>query len=291
MQLKILRKCRYSGLFAIIVALFLWANPGYANEEISVDLPGGTTMEFVRIEAGTFAMGAPASYSDLLGLPNEHPQHEVTLSRGFYLGKYEVTQAQWEAVMGNNPSFYTGPNHPVEKVSWEDAQVFIHTLNAAAGDSLYRLPTEAEWEYAARAGTQTLWSFGDDVSQFEDYGWWEGNTNRESTKDVGMQLANPWGLYDIHGNVWEWVQDWYGADYYASSSSTDPPGPASGTSRVLRGGSFANSDRLFTRSAFRSEHKTPLTRNVSAGLRLLRMETSETAVTPQSWGQVKDGAR
>ena len=247
-------------------------------------------MEMVRIEAGTFAMGAPLSLSDIFGRPNEHPQHQVTLSRGFYLGKYEVTQAQWEGVTGSNPSFLIGPNHPVEKVSWEDVQAFVHTLNTAAGASLYRLPTEAEWEYAARAGTETLWSFGDDESQFEDHGWWAGNTNREATKDVGMKLANPWGLYDMYGNVWEWAQDWYGSDYYASSPSTDPPGPASGTRRVTRGGSYSNSDRLFMRSAFRTQHRPPTQRNVTTGFRLLRMETDATAVMPQSWGQVKDEA-
>ncbi len=262
----------------------VWAN---GNEEITVDLLGGVTMEMVRIEAGTFLMGAPPSANDLRGPPNEHPQHEVTISRGFWFGKYEVTQAQWEGVMGDNPSFYTSPDNPVEKVSWEDVQVFIQTLNTAAGEDLYRLPTEAEWEYAARAGTETLWSFGDDESEFEDYGWWAENTNRESTKPVGMKLANPWGLYDTYGNVWEWTQDWYGEDYYVSSPSNDPPGPASGTNRVVRGGAFSNTDRLFNRSAFRSNTR-PTLRNVATGFRLLRIETSATAVTPQSWGQVKN---
>ena len=189
--------------------------------------------------------------------------------------------------MGSNPSFYTGSDHPVDKVSWEDVQAFVLTLNAAAGEPLYRLPTEAEWEYAARAGTSTVWSFGDDESQFDNHGWWEGNTNRESTKPVGMKLANPWGLYDTYGNVWEWTQDWYGEDYYDSSPSMDPLGPASGSKRVARGGAFNNSARIFASSAFRSNNPPPTRRNVAIGFRLLRMSQTPTAIVPKSWGQIK----
>ena len=134
--------------------------------ELTVDLPGGATMKFVRIEPGTFMMGS-----------NEWPQqHQVTISKGFYLGKYEITQAQWQDVMGTTPwdgqrNVQNSPNHPAVYISWNDVQAFVHQLNQVAGDSLYRLPTEAEWEYACRAGTTTRWSFGDDESLVEDYAW------------------------------------------------------------------------------------------------------------------------
>lgn len=265
-------------VFGAMAALLVWAAAGQANEEITVDLPGGVSMEMVQIEAGSFTMGS--SYSG-----ESATQHEVTLSRGFYLGKYEVTQRQWNGVMGGNPSYYAGDDRPVEKVSWEDAQLFVQTLNAAAGDSLYRLPTEAEWEYAARAGTTTRWYFGDDETQFGAHGWSLGNTV-DGTHEVGMLLPNPWGLHDMYGNVWEWAQDWYGEDYFDSSPGTDPLGPAAGTQRVTRGGGFNNSDVKICTSAFRN-HPDPATRNIALGFRLLRMETNPTAVTPQSWGQIK----
>ena len=167
------------------------------------------------IEPGTFLMGA----ADL-----GFTEHEVTISRGFYLGKYEITQGQWESVMGSNPSYFGGSNRPVEQVSWNDVQEFIGRLNEAAGEEVYRLPTEAEWEYACRAGTTTRWSFGDDEGQLGEYAWYTGNNSPYGTKEVGTKRPNPWGLYDMHGNVWEWCQDWYGS--YTSDSQIDPAGPA-----------------------------------------------------------------
>ena len=172
-------------------------------------------IEFVWIEPGTFLMGA----ADL-----GFTEHEVTISRGFYLGKYEITQGQWESVMGSNPSYFGGSNRPVEQVSWNDVQEFIGRLNEAAGEEVYRLPTEAEWEYACRAGTTTRWSFGDDEGQLGEYAWYTGNNSPYGTKEVGTKRPNPWGLYDMHGNVWEWCQDWYGS--YTSDSQIDPAGPA-----------------------------------------------------------------
>jgi formylglycine-generating enzyme required for sulfatase activity len=164
-------------------------------------------MEFVLIQAWTFQMGSNN------GEPNEKPVHMVRISRPFYLGKYEVTQAQWEAVMGNNPSQFKGdPNSPVENVSWDDVQEFIKRLkrlNTRESGVKYRLPREAEWEYAAQAGTTTAYSFGNDPSQLGEYAWYGENANGE-THPVGQKKPNPWGLYDMHGNVWEWVQDWYG---------------------------------------------------------------------------------
>jgi len=152
----------------IVALLLTWVSVGYANEEIIVDLPGGATMAFVWIEPGTFTMGSPSSEPGRWD--DEGPQHEVTISRGFYLGKFEVTQGQWQAVMGTRPwageSYVReNPNHPAVYISWNDVQAFIQKWNEAAEDSLYRLPTEAEWEYACRAGSVTRWSFGDDESQ------------------------------------------------------------------------------------------------------------------------------
>ena len=203
---------------------------------------------------------------------SEGPVHEVELSRGFWLGKYEVTQGEWEAVMGNKPSSHTGDaRRPVERVSWNDVQGFIAKLNDAAGSDVYRLPSEAEWEYACRAGTSTRWSFGDDESRLGDYAWYHGNNSPSGTKAVGGKLPNPWGLYDMHGNVYEWVQDWYSSSYYNSSPRVDPPGPNTGSARVLRGG-YVYSGAQYLRSAFR-HGDSPGYRSGGVGARLLRIST------------------
>ena len=227
-------------------------------------------MEFVWIAPGVFQMGSDNGGSA------ERPVHEVEISKGFWLGKYEVTQGEWETVTGNNPSYFKGDVRlPVEAVSWHDVQAFIDTLNAAAGSVVYRLPTEAEWEYACRAGTQTRWSLGDadgdDESQLGDYAWYDGNYvyfSGSYTKAVGSKLPNGWGLYDMHGNVWEWVQDWYGEDYYHSSPRVDPPGPSSGVTRVIRGGRFFSSAQG-VRSANRGTTGIGF-RDEDIGVRLLR---------------------
>ena len=182
----------------------------------------------------------------------EIPQHQVTISQPFYLGKYPVTQGEWEAVMGENPSRYTGdPNRPVESVSWNNVQEFIDKLNERESGRRwrYRLPTEAEWEYACRAWMTTEYSFGDDPSQLGEYAWYYDNAG-STTHPVGQLKPNPWGLHDMHGNVWEWVQDWCGL--YSSDAVTDPQGPGAGEYRVLRGGSFLNLQRL-VRCAYRHE--------------------------------------
>ena len=191
-------------------------------------------MEFVRIEAGTFRMGAPARRA---GRSDDRSRYTIHISQPFYLGKYEVTQGQWRAVLGDNPSHFTdcGDTCPVENVSWEDAQAFIEELNLREGIRVYRLPTEAEWEYATRAGTRTVYSFGNTKSQLRAYGWYRDNSDN-TTHPVRGKRPNGWGLYDLHGNVWEWVADWYGD--YPSGRVTDPQGPSSGTHRVIRGGGW-----------------------------------------------------
>jgi formylglycine-generating enzyme required for sulfatase activity len=223
-------------------------------------------MEFVLIPAGTFMMGSPDSDAEASDM--EKPAHRVTISQPFYLGKYLVTQGQWEAVMGkeNNPSQFKGDaNRPVEHVSWEDVQQFIDMLNTREGGTQYRLPTEAEWEYACRAGSQTAYSFGDDPRQLDTYGWYQGNSERH-THPVRQKRPNAWGLYDMHGNVYEWVQDWYGG--YAAEPVTDPQGPASGSDRVLRSGSW-NDNARYCRAASRV-YDASCSRNEFFGFRLLR---------------------
>jgi formylglycine-generating enzyme required for sulfatase activity len=204
------------------------------TSELSDSYENSIGMKFVLIPDGTFEMGSPNGGDD------ETPVHQVTISQPFYLGTYQVTQAQWEAVMGSNPSRFKGDaNCPVESISWNDVQEFIKRLNAKEGDNTYRLPTEAEWEYAARAGTITAYSFGADRALLDQYGWYNGNSGGK-THPVGQLKPNPWGLYDMHGNVGEWVEDWY-ADKYPSEHQTDPKGPKEGSLRVLRGGSFYDS--------------------------------------------------
>jgi formylglycine-generating enzyme required for sulfatase activity len=208
-------------------------------------------MTFVPIAAGTFTMGSP--HSDLASADNEKPGHRVEISHPFYLGTYAVTQAQWEAVMGYNPSHFKGdPERPVEGVSWDEAQRFIEKLAAQEGVTTYRLPTEAEWEYVARAGTATVYSFGDNAVLLGEYAWYSDNAGG-TTHAVGQRQPNDWGLYDMHGNVWEWVQDWYSRDYYQQSPRRDPPGPTQGRGRVLRGGSWFNGARS-ARSAQRTAY-------------------------------------
>ena len=233
----------------------------------SFTLPGGASLEMVWIEAGTFQMGSPGVFRPELA-------HSVTISQGFHLGKYEVTQEQWEGVMGTRPwqgkdYVRSGSDYPAVYVSWDDAQEFVRRLNASLGLNVYRLPTEAEWEYACRAGTTTRWSFGDNESELRAYAWYERSIlGAEYGHMVGTKLANPWGLYDMHGNVEEWVQDWYDRNYYSISPSVDPAGPSSGLWRVVRGGGFLGLAHHL-RSANRSSNSSSY-RYYDVGFRLLR---------------------
>ena len=195
------------------------------KEEVT-DLGKDVKLEMILIPAGKFVMGSPESEK---GRSKGETQHEVTLTKPFYMGKYEVTQEQWDAVMINNRSFYRGPKLPVTSVSWENCQEFIKKLNAKTSGG-YRLPTEAEWEYSCRAGTTTAYSNGDSITKNDS------NVEGLSTKVVGSYKPNAFGLYDMHGNVWEWCEDWK-VDY-PKEAVIDPKGPEAGKNRVLRGGSF-----------------------------------------------------
>ena len=220
-------------------------------------------MEFERIPAGGFLMGSPSDEDGRF--PNER-QHEVRISQGFWMGKYEVTQGEWEAVMGGSPSYHSecGPRCPVEMVSWEDAQEFIGSLNERESGRgyRYRLPTEAEWEYAARAGTMEA-RYG----ELDDVAWYWDNSGR-NPHPVGQKRANSWGLHDMLGNVWEWTGDWYGG--YPSGPVTDNWRPVSGRYRVIRGGSWSGYAR-FVRSTIRGTG-SPGTRYRYVGFRLVRTE-------------------
>ena len=243
------------------------------EHELSVALPGGLAMDFVWIESGIFAMGAapgePGRTSD------EGPIHQMEINTGFYLGKYEITQQQWMAVMGTRPWLgevyaLNSARCPAAMISWLDVQEFIGRLNDAAGDSLYRLPSEAEWEYACRAGTTTRWSCGNVADQLTEYAWLYENAWRQDSAyahEVGTRLSNPWGLYDMHGNVWEWCNDWF--EFYPGSTQAEPGGRLSMGRRTMRGGGFGNEARHL-RSADRGA-SDPELRSYDLGARLVRM--------------------
>ncbi|MFH1024246.1 MAG: formylglycine-generating enzyme family protein [Planctomycetota bacterium] len=201
-------------------------------------------MTLVWIPPGEFMMGSPDNEPGRG--EDEGPQHKVKITKGFYMGATEVTQAQWKAVMGDNPSNFKGDDLPVEQVSWNDCQVFLKKFSDKEGKT-YRLPTEAEWEYACRAGTTTRFCFGDDDGGLGAYAWFYGNSGNQ-THAVGTKKSNAFGLYDMHGNVWEWCQDRFGA--YPSGDVTDPTGATSGSDRVLRSGSWFGTPE-FCRSACR----------------------------------------
>ncbi len=246
------------GLVSILAGLI--TAPG-KQKGITLDLGGGVTMKCVLIPAGTFMMGSPESETDRLF--DEGPQHEVAITKSFHMGATEVTQEQYEAVMGTNPSDFKGAKNPVDWVSWDDAAEFCRRLSHSTGKTV-RLPTEAEWEYACRAGSTTAFCFGDDESGLGEYAWYDSNSG-SITHPVGQKRANAWGLYDMHGNVWEWCADWFGP--YGAGGAVDPRGPGSGEFRVLRGGTWANNPR-HCRSANRVSY-APGIRVNSLGFRLV----------------------
>jgi len=228
--------------------------------ESKIDLGKGVKLEMVLIPAGKFMMGSPGSE---IGRVDNETQHEVTLTKPFYMGKYEVTQEQWQAVMGNNPSRTKGAKLPVTNVSWNDCQDYIKKLNAKTNGG-YRLPSEAEWEYACRAGTKTAYAFGNSITKSDV------SFGKDSTMVVGSYKTNFFGLYDMHGNVLEFCQDWF--ESYQVGSETDPKGPTMGQAKVVRGGSYhKNTNPLFTRSAMRfGAGRAPSNSDIDLGFRLAK---------------------
>ncbi len=254
----------------IVFTLSLWFSTD-AFAQASKELTNSIGMKLVLIPKGTFMMGSPESEG---GREYNERQHEVTISKDFFLGTFEVTQAQYEKVMGKNPSFFQGDEvkgdssrHPVETVSWEDAVEFCKKLSELPEEKqagrVYRLPTEAELEYACRAGSKTKYCFGDSESELGKYAWFDQNSKMK-THPVGEKKPNAWGLYDIHGNVWELCSDWYGD--YPEGAVNDLFGAEEGSDRVGRGGSWFV-EAAYCRSAlrFRSD---PSFRNFSFGFRV-----------------------
>lgn len=213
------------------------------KKSLDINLGDGVRMKMVLIRPGSFVMGSENGGDD------EKPVRKVTITQPCYMGVYEVTQAQYEKIMGSNPSNFKGSNLPVEKVSWNDAKDFCRKLSEKTGQT-FSLPTEAQWEYACRAGTTTSYCYGDSENSLGDYAWYNGNSGSK-THPVGEKKPNPWGLYDMHGNVWERCEDWFDSEYYANSPLEDPTGPGSGAYRVVRGGGWCGDARI-CRSAYRA---------------------------------------
>lgn len=234
------------------------------EKEVSYDLGNGVKLELVLIRAGSFMMGSASESHD-------GPYHEVTITNPFYIGKYEVTQAQWKALTGENPSAFKegadADKRPVEAVSWSDIQEkFLPKLAGHLPKGwIPRLPTEAEWEYSCRAASATAFCFGDNADGLNEYGWYDGNSGK-TTHPVGEKKPNAWGLYDMHGNVWEWCSDWKVA--YPAGSVTDPAGPATGSCRANRGGSWYF-NASYSKSARRSLNEPNTTRSSNLGFRVV----------------------
>ena len=254
------------------IALMEQAQNEKQVKTIKIRVKNGLYIEMVKVEAGTFTMGATSEQEDAGDYSK--PTHQVTLTKDFYIGKYEVTQSLWRAIMGKNPSTKKGANLPVETVSWNDCQIFIRKLNAITKKK-FRLPTEAEWEYAARGGKYSKGYRYSGSNTLSDVGWYDGgrdkNSHRNYTHPVGTKQPNELGIYDMSGNVEEWCQDWY--NKYSNLSQTNPAGPVHGTNRIVRGGNgwgleddCQNSSR--PNNIF-PELYAPTYRNLVRGLRLV----------------------
>ena len=245
----------------LLIVLFVYSSHACSQDTLTVSNPKSESaarvpqIEVIKIPAGSFLMGSENNGTEM-------PVHRVTIKQSFYLGKYEITQLQWKTVMETNPSNFSncGDNCPVESITWDEVQDFIRKLNGLQNDYRYRLPTEAEWEYACRAGTT-----GDYYGDLDSIGWYSGNSGR-TTHPVGQKQANAFGLYDMTGNVFEWCEDRYGV--YSSDSLTDPTGAASGPGRVARGGGWY-APAINLRSAYRS-NDSPSNVSWGIGFRVVR---------------------
>lgn len=243
----------------VVIEDMAWTESG---STAVLTLPGNVTMEFVKITTATFQMG---SLDDAPGHFVDELDHEVTLNREYWIGKTEVTQQQWRAVMETNPSHFEGDTLPVESVSWLDCKEFCARLNLRQ-EKPFRLPTEAEWERACRAGSTTAYSFGDDTAKVGDFAWYLKNSDVTS-HPVGQLKPNDFGLYDMYGNVAEWCSDWYGA--YLELGQVDPRGVSTGSMRVVRGGAWNTQDALQLRSPARSRDE-PSKQDSTIGFRCVR---------------------
>ena len=242
-----------------------------------LDIKTFAGIDFVWIPEGTFQMGCPTAPDDLAArfggvrawyFESEQPVHAINITKGFWLSQSEITQDQWKSIMdGANPSEYQGDELPVDSITWTEAQDFVARLSSGK-DGTFRLPTEAEWEYACRAGTTADYSFGsDNPSQLKDHAWFWDNSDYKTHAPMGKR-PNNWGVYDMTGNVFEWCQDYYSETYYSESPGDDPQGPAEGKYRVRRGGAFARED-FKCRSPFRTWNG-PENRLSDTGLRIVR---------------------
>ena len=224
-----------------------------------------TSIEFVLVPPGEFEMGSPSKEG--VKFPNEYPTHKITIKQSFYMGKSSVTQKQWKKIMGKNPAHFKGEDRPVEMVSWIEVQKFVKKLNEKEHTDKYRLPSEAEWEYACRAGTQTKYSFGDDESKLNEYAWYAENSGGQ-THPIAQKKPNPWGLYDMHGNVWEWVQDNWHENYNRSPSDGSAWETKEDSHQVSRGGSwYCNANLCRSASRFRRDPENHIS---NLGFRLLK---------------------
>ena len=260
----------YSRAVSLIDSIkFVWSDGSGSGDEDPNPNTGGTqtftvngvSFKMVGVEGGTFTMGATSEQGTSDPYDDEYPTHDVTLS-DFAIGETEVTQELWQAVMGSNPSSFSGTNLPVEEVSWNDCQTFITKLNQLTGKN-FRLPTEAEWEYAARGGNKSKGYKYAGSNTLSDVAWY-GDNSSSKTHPVQQKQANELGLYDMSGNVYEWCQDWFGG--YSSSAQTNPTGPVSGSYRVGRGGSWSGSAK-YCRVSLRYDY-TPTNYFSYLGLRL-----------------------
>ena len=227
-------------------------------ELLAVDLGDGIALKLALIPAGRFMMGSLESELDIfppgfVRPTNESPLHEVIIRRPFYVSITKITQEQYQQIMGTNPSKFPGQNHPVDAVTWDEAADFSQRASAKTHRTVH-LPTEAQWEYAARAGTATRYFFGNDENKIGEFAWYRENA-KGMTHPVGEKPANAWGLFDVHGLLWEYCSDFY-TDSYADAKSADPTGPASGTAHVSRGGTYG-SRPPFLRSAIRVSSPSP----------------------------------
>ena len=256
----------------LLISSLVWFTACKENTPIpvkNVTLPNGTPIEFVYIKPGSFLMGSIKEEIERHG--DEGPKRKVSITKGFYLGKYELTQAQWKAVMENNPSvfrnFEDSDRHPVDNISWDDSQAFIDKLNTL-NLGTFRLPTEAEWEYACRAGSDTRYYWGTDSTDWQVYEYaWAFPRSEGRSHPVGLKKPNNWGLYDMSGNVWEWCQDWR-SSAYDSTDLVDPKGNKEGKKKIYRGGSWFNKPATL-RSANRNGHEPDTGGGPNSGLRLV----------------------